>query len=383
MQDLNTQNSPFFQYQQALENKTILPDPAQYQAVLILNKIYLDLVNPKKFNLFKPKPMGLYMFGGVGRGKTYLMDLFFNSLNFNNKLRLHFYRFMALIHEKLNQQKLNQQKLKNIKIKQDPLEIIAQELAQEFKIICLDEFMVEDIADAMILGELLKNLFKNKVILITTSNTHPDNLYLGGIQRDRFLESIIILKNNLKIISVDSQKDYRELLPQLACQFSQKISHDLSQKYLSPQSPGYLPGKDYEYSWMQAHFEKLVKKGELGLIKNQKIIVCQRELACVLQADKIIWFEFKVLCGLGRGAADYIELADLYTHILLSDLSPMDDSMDDYARRFVSLIDELYDRQIKLIISANCEILQIYTGSRLNNIFERTRSRLIEMQGWE
>lgn len=362
--------SPLAQYQNAIENKKILPDSAQYQAVLDLNQIYLNLIAPKKFYLFrshspKPQALGLYMYGGVGRGKTYLMDLFFKSLPFENKLRLHFYRFMAMIHEKLNQQKL-----KNIKSTQDPLENIAQDLAQEFKVICLDEFMIEDIADAMILGELLKFLFQNKIVLITTSNIPPDDLYLNGIQRDRFLESITILKNNLKIIVVDSNKDYRDFINDFAK--SDGLSHDLSCKYLIQ--------KSHARSWMQAHFDYLTQGQNIS--QDQKLLLCDRELICVARSEKIIWFEFKILCGEGRSAADYIELANRYTHILLSDLTQMDDEKDDQARRFISLVDELYDRKIKLIISANTPIQEIYAGTRLENIFERTKSRLLEMQSW-
>jgi len=378
MSDLNNL-SPLEQYQKAIDNKSILKDPAQAQAVLDLNQIYLDLIEPKKFSLFKSKSnhLGLYMFGGVGRGKTYLMDVFFNSLPFKNKLRLHFYRFMAMIHEKLNQLKNNPEHDFK-KSKKDPLEIIAQDLAQEFKVICLDEFMVEDIADAMILGELLKFLFKNKIVLITTSNTHPDNLYLGGIQRDRFLEGINILKNNLKIISVDSNKDYRDFINHLSK--PDRLSHDLSKKYLCPQSPGYLPQASYEQSWMQAQFDYLTQ-GQNQEINNPTIAICDRELLCVAKSERVIWFEFKILCGEGRGAPDYIALSNSYTHILLSHLVQMDDQKDDLARRFVSLIDELYDRKIKLIISADQPISKIYVGTRLDSIFERTKSRLVEMQG--
>ncbi len=378
MSDLNNL-SPLEKYQQALDHKVILKDPAQYQAVLELNQIYLDLIEPKKFVFFKSKSnhLGIYMFGGVGRGKTYLMDLFFNSLPFKNKLRLHFYRFMAMIHEKLNQLR-NNLKHDFKKSKKDPLEIISQDLAQEFKVICLDEFMVEDIADAMILGELLKYIFKNKIVLITTSNTHPDNLYLGGIQRDRFLDSIEILKSNLKIISVDSNKDYRDFINNMSK--PDGLSHDLSSRYLSPKSPGYLPQKSYEQSWMQAQFDFLAQ-GQNQEINNPKIMICDRELSCIAKSEKIIWFEFNILCGEGRGSADYINLANQYSHVLLSHLVQMDDQRDDLARRFVSLIDELYDRKIKLIISASVPIPEIYIGTRLESIFERTKSRLVEMQG--
>ncbi len=350
------EQTPLHRYLDHLKKSEILEDKSQYQAVLELNRVYLELLalrNRKKHNFFqiyKPKPVkGLYLYGGVGRGKTFLMDLFFESLPFTEKLRLHFYRFMQRIH----------QELKNLAHEANPLKLLAKSLSKEALVICFDEFIVEDIADAMILGGLFEALFYEGVTLVATSNVPPSDLYKEGLQRDRFMPAIKTINKNVKIICVDSGKDYR----------GQEKNNSLPVRYFTP--------LDGEKAWMQGQFEMLTL-GET--LESSDFILCDRPVQAVARTNKTIWFEFDFLCGEGRGVADYIALSEKYKTILLSNVVKMYDGLDDYARRFIALIDELYDRKIILIISAQVPIHELYRGSRLEFSFERTKSRLIEMQ---
>lgn len=347
-------HSPLELYQAKVKSGELKEDPDQMNALVHLNRIYLELFTRQStrshgfFRRHKPKPIkGLYMYGGVGRGKTLVMDLFFDALPFHQKMRMHFYRFMAMVHEKL----------KAHENESDPLKLVAAEIAQNTKIICFDEFIVEDIADAMILGLLFKYLFDHNIILVATSNVKPDDLYEGGIQRDRFMPAIELLNKHLNALNVDAGTDYR-------------IQKELiTSRYFTP-----LKG---ERSFMQTQFET-ISHGTERL--DNHFILKGRKIKSIARTDTVVWFEFNEICRSPRGPDDYIELSKNYEAVLVSDIPQMYEALDDMGRRFVALIDELYDNDILFIASAQVPIMELYTGSQLEFMFERTKSRLIEMQ---
>lgn len=349
-----TQLSPMQIYKQQLAEEKITPDADQRTAMEHLNRIYMELTVTEQarkhwfFKSQKLKPVkGLYMYGGVGRGKTMMMDIFFESLPTHKKMRLHFYRFMAMVHKEL----------KSLKGEANPLPIVAKNLAKKTKIICFDEFIVEDIADAMILGLLFKALFNEGICLVATSNIEPDHLYEGGLQRDRFSPAIEVLKKNVEVLNVDSGNDYR-IDEVITCA-----------RYFTP-----LEG---ERDFMQAQFDHLTDDaGKLC----PKFELQNRQVQTLGRTHDVVWFDFDELCSSPRGAADYIQLADEYRIVLLSNVPQMYESLNSAARRFVSLIDELYDNDIILILSAQVPIAELYTGKQLTGVFERTKSRLVEMQ---
>ena len=340
-------------YHQTLKTKGFAADAAQVQAARILQRIEADLWaaqsrGPSRW-FHKSKPTlvkGLYLWGGVGRGKTFLMDVFFEHLPFERKLRLHFYRFMERIHAELEQ----------VQGEKDPLKQVAKKIAQETSIVCLDEFMVEDIADAMILALLLDALFVEGVCVVTTSNVIPDKLYEGGLQRDRFLLAIALIKTNLEIFNLDAGVDYRE-----------QVQH-ASQRFFTP-----LLG---ERAFMQTHFE-LLTEGQAVLANA--FVLNDRAITAIARADKVLWIEFHELCKSPRGQADYIALANQYKTILISNMPQLTPNMEGYARRFVSAIDEFYDQEVELYLSATMPLDQLYEGNQCKMIFERTYSRLGEM----
>lgn len=346
--------SPLETYQAKVKSGELKEDPDQLNALVHLNRIYLECQTRAStrshgfFKKHKPKPIkGLYMYGGVGRGKTLLMDLFFYALPIEKKMRMHFYRFMAMVHERLNEHHNES----------DPLKLVAKEIAKKAKIICFDEFIVEDIADAMILGLLFKYLFNEDVVLIATSNVKPNDLYEGGIQRDRFMPAIELINQNLDILNVDAGTDYR-------------VQKELiTSRYFTPL-------KD-ERQYMQTQFDTLAHTAE----KYQAQFELKgRKIKAINRTEKVVWFEFNEICRAPRGPDDYIALAKQYEVVLVSNIPQMYEALDDMARRFVALIDELYDNDILLICSAQVPIMDLYSGSQLAFIFERTKSRLIEMQ---
>lgn len=294
---------------------------------------------------------GLYAWGGVGRGKTWIMDLFFQSLPFRNKQRSHFHRFMQSVHDEL----------KKHQDMADPLELIAEKIAHKTRIICFDEFFVSDIADAMLLGTLFGALFHRGVTLVATSNVPPDDLYKDGLQRSRFLPAIGLLKEHTQVMNIDGGADYRlRLLKRAAIWFD---SHDAG----TPAA-------------MQKLFEDVA--GEPGKFRAT-LTLNHRRLVPVRQTDDVVWFDFAELCDGPRGQADYIDIARCYHTVFLSDLPVLDSQQENQARRFITLIDEFYDRGIKLVISAAAAVTEIYHGSKLQFEMQRTQSRLIEMQSQE
>ena len=312
------------------------------------------LVGAARKKTTSPEPLqGIYLWGGVGRGKTYLMDLFFASVEDSSKLRTHFHRFMQDVHSRL----LDLQGIV------DPLETIADELAKRATLICFDEFYVSDIGDAMLLGGLLKALLDRDVVLVATSNVPPDELYKNGLQREKFSPAITAIEHHCQVVEVDSDRDYR----------SERLSS--TELYLFPQNPAV----DEQ---LRASFLELAR--DMATIReNGMLSLLGRELKTILLAEDQVWFSFDELCGGPRSAFDYVELAKLYRVVFLSSVPVLDEEANDSARRFISLVDELYDRRVQLIVAAEADVHQLYTGQGLAFEFERTQSRLMEMRSRE
>jgi len=348
-------------YTKAIHEHGFAADVAQLKAVATLDRVRDELLGASRRERAVPRLLrsllghdrqipvqGAYLWGGVGRGKTFVMDLFYDSLPFEDKLRQHFHRVMYHVHNQLKQ-------LSN---QQDPLEIIAKDLADRARVICFDEFFVADIADAMILGRLLEALFSHGVVLVTTSNIAPDQLYLDGLQRQQFLPAIKSLQRHTEVLEVDGDTDFRlRVLKQ-------------AEIYHSPLDDDALRNLDL-------YFERIAP--EPGTV-NQSIEVHGREIPLRRRADGIAWFDFAALCAGPRSQNDYIEIARSFQTIIMSNLPILDRLKEDEARRFIALVDEFYDRRVNLIIAAAAPIGEIYTGRHLNQEFERTRSRLREMQ---
>ncbi|WP_263078304.1 cell division protein ZapE [Endozoicomonas sp. Mp262] len=353
---------PETRYQQELAHNGFSDDPAQALAIRHLQALYDQLVTPKAsplkkaFQLWFPKketPLkGLYLWGGVGRGKTWLMDLFYESLPFEHKTRMHFHHFMKYVHEEL----------RSLAGVQNPLQQIASGMAKKSVIICFDEFFVSDITDAMILAGLLEALFKKGVILVTTSNVAPDNLYKDGLQRVRFLPAIDLLNTHTTVLNIDGGTDYRLRILEQATTY-------------------YTPLNQNAQAHLAATFDSLVSGTRY--VETSPITLLNRPIHCVKRHEGIGWFLFEALCDGPRSQNDYMELACLFHTVLLEGLPELDESKDDQARRFISLVDEFYDRNVTLILSAYSPINEIYTGSRLAFEFQRTASRLHEMQSKE
>ncbi|AXQ14619.1 ATPase [Shewanella algae] len=352
-----SQLTPWQHYQQDLTREDFSHDPAQEQAVKALQRVYDELQRPQKSgwrNWFSreknSKVQGLYLWGGVGRGKTYLMDTFFDALPGEQKLRAHFHRFMHRIHRELDE----------LKGTRDPLLVIAKQMAQQYRVICFDEFFVSDITDAMLLGTLFEALFKEGVVLVATSNIVPDDLYKNGLQRSRFLPAIAEIKANCQVLNVDSGIDYRLRTLEQA-----EIYHH--------------PLDETAECNLQRYFTQLAPESE---VSETPLEIDGRSIVIRKQAQGVLLADFRALCDGPRSQRDYMELAQLFHTVLLSGLEQMgaQQTGDDIARRFLALVDEFYERHVKLIISAEVPLEQIYTDGQLSFEFRRCRSRLIEMQ---
>jgi cell division protein ZapE len=358
--------SPIEKYQTDLQAQIIQYDSQQEAVVHHLQALFESLVQPPptasslgRF-LFgwmssgdQAAIKGVYLWGGVGRGKTYLMDLFFECLPFEQKKRTHFHRFMQSIHHKLTA--LQGQK--------NPLAELAESIAKEARVLCFDEFFVLDIGDAMILAGLLEELFKRDVVLVATSNIYPDGLYENGLQRERFLPAIALINAHTTVVELRSDTDYRlRSLSQAnlyLCPITQDTDQGLEKKFL-----------------------ELTRDSVLST-PGAALTILDRKLQTRCVSGDVVWFEFGELCGGPRSAFDYIEIAKLFHTVILSNIPQMSDQTNDSARRFVSLIDELYDRKVKLLASAQVPITDLYIGRGLAFAFERTESRLLEMQSHE
>lgn len=349
------QRSPLVIYQSLLTEDGYKSDPDQARAIEALDNLWLELTaqqasswwNPLRGK--QPAPVnGLYLWGGVGRGKTWMMDLFFDSLPGKDKLRIHFHRFMARVHTALQ----------DTQSTRDPLRAIARQWAKQYRILCFDEFFVADIADAMLLGGLLQALFEEGITLVATSNSSPDDLYKNGLQRSKFLPAIASLKAHCQSIHVAGERDFRLRI----------LQH--SEIYHHPLGHGAEDGLTRAFEEMSA-----------GCMLDPRLEINGRTLHAERRSDGIIWFDFHELCEQPTSTSDFIEIARAFNTVLLSCVPKMDEGNADATRRFINLIDEFYDRNVKMLISAALPIDSLYTGNRLAFEFQRTASRLTEMQG--
>ena len=346
--------SPLSTYESLLADGLYKDDPAQAKAIQELNRIWIELTaHPvsgwwAKIRGKQRKPVaGLYLWGGVGRGKTWLMDLFFDSLPVKGKQRIHFHRFMARIHTALNSKQTTR----------DPLPAIAREWAKQYRVLCFDEFFVSDIADAMLLSGLLQALFAEGVTLIATSNMAPDNLYSDGLQRAKFIPAIESLKKHCLSLHVDGPQDFRLRILQRSEIFLQPLDN-------------------YAETSLGKAFERISPSELL----DPSLEINGRVLNARQRSDGVIWFEFNQLCEQPTNTSDFIEIARAFNTVLLSGVPSMGEDNADATRRFINLIDEFYDRNVKMLISAAKPIDELYTGKRLAFEFQRTASRLTEMQ---
>ena len=335
-------------------------DPAQHPALRELDRIHAALLDaPARGGLLgklfgradTAPPRGLYLWGGVGRGKTFLVDLFFAGLPIREKRRTHFHRFMRQVHEQLRVHAGER----------DPLALIAREWRAQLRGLVLDEFFVSDIGDAMLLGRLLERLFAEGVVLVTTSNAAPNELYKDGLQRARFLPAIALVERHCVVVHLDSPQDYR--LRALT----------RSPVYRQPLDAG-------SEAWLQSRWHEL---GGDDAHRDGGIQIDGRRIPVRARCKDMAWFDFAALCEGPRAAADYIEIAREFHTVLLGGVPRMDARHDDAARRFVTLVDELYDRHVNFVCSADAPPAALYAGERLHAAFERTASRLIEMRSAE
>ncbi|WP_066446240.1 cell division protein ZapE [Halomonas chromatireducens] len=370
--------TPLARYRADIERKGFQYDPAQEQAVMHLQRLFDELVampraQPRAVTTSRglksrvaglfgkrdksdqgptlPSVQGLYLWGGVGRGKTYLVDTFHESLPFPDKMRTHFHRFMQRVHNELE----------HYKGEKNPLSLIAGKFAAEARVICFDEFFVKDITDAMILANLLESLFERGVVLVATSNIVPDELYKDGLQRTRFLPAIDLIKRHCQVVNVDSGIDYRLRALERAEIFHAPLD-DAADAELA-RSFREIAGHDGET--------------DVSIEVNHRVLHARR------LHDDVVWFEFRELCDGPRSQNDYIELAREYHTVLVSNVTRMGAATDDQARRFINMVDEFYDRGVKLLLSAETSAEALYADGRLEFEFQRTLSRLQEMQSHE
>ncbi len=356
--------TPWQRYQADLQREDFSHDPAQEHAVELLQDLYERLLvrhreQPgglvgwwRKIRGEDIEPeIGLYLWGGVGRGKTYLVDTFYDCLPFAQKLRVHFHRFMQRVHAELTQ----------LEGEKNPLERVADGLAAEAHVMCFDEFFVTDIGDAMILGGLMEALFARGVTLVATSNIEPQLLYENGLQRQRFLPAIALVEKYTRVVNVDAGVDYRLRTLQQA-----ELYH--------------FPLDAAADESLENSFERLAP--DTGK-RWERMEINGRYLTCRCVADDVAWFDFRELCDGPRSQNDYIELARIFHAVLLSGVPHFTAEQDDQARRFINLVDEFYDRNVKMVIAAAVPLLELYGGGRLEFEFQRTVSRLQEMQSYD
>ena len=345
-------------YDAELKLRGYQADPAQLRAIDALERCATQWAayKEKRSNFVKKLinrpdiPRGVYMYGGVGRGKSFLMDCFFNAVPLKRKTRLHFHEFMREVHRELS----------DLQGTVNPLDALAERMAERYKLICFDEFHVADITDAMILHRLLAALFENGVGLVTTSNFRPNDLYPGGLHRDRILPAIKLLNDKLEVINVDNGTDYRGLTLETV---------DLY----------HVPADAKADASMQNAFNALAESHDEDPILH----IEARTIRALRKAGGLVWFDFKTLCGGPRSQNDYLEIASRFHTVFLSGVPQMPVRMASEARRFTWLIDVLYDRRVKLVMSAEVPPAELYTEGPMSHEFPRTVSRLQEMQSKE
>jgi cell division protein ZapE len=342
-------------YEAALAERGYASDPAQQRAIGALERCENEWIAYKarrsnavtKLLVRPPIPRGVYMWGGVGRGKSFLMDCFFRSVPLTRKTRLHFHEFMREVHRELQ----------DLKGTVNPLDELGRRMARRFRLICFDEFHVADVTDAMILHRLLEALYANRVSIVTTSNFHPDGLYPHGLHRERILPAIELLKAKMEVVNVDAGTDYR----QIALGHVRMYHHPL--------------GAEADAAFARA-FDELAEARD----EDPVLHIEHREIRSIRRAGGVVWFDFKTLCGGPRSQNDYLELAARFHTVMLSGVPQMSPRLASEARRFTWLVDVLYDRRVKLIVSAEVPPEELYTEGPLVHEFPRTVSRLAEMQ---
>jgi cell division protein ZapE len=350
--------SVYQNYLTELEARGFKSDPAQLRAVDALERCATEWSHykEKRSNSLKKIinhpdiPRGVYLYGGVGRGKSFLMDCFFESVPLKRKTRLHFHEFMREVHRELRELQGNA----------DPLDILGEQMSKRFKLICFDEFHVADITDAMILYRLLDALFKHGVGFVTTSNFKPDDLYPGGMHRDRILPAIELLNSKLEVINVDNGTDYRRQTLEMVDLF-------------------HCPSGPQADAAMTDAFNRLAECQD----QEPLLHIESREIKARRRAGGVVWFNFKDICGGPRSQNDYLEIASQFHTVFLSDVPYMPVNKASEARRFTWLVDVLYDRHVKFILSAEVQAAELYTEGPLAHEFVRTVSRLREMQSAE
>ena len=342
-------------YERTLQERGYRADEAQLRAIGALERCendWLAYLQRRRGTLARmlnkpPIPRGVYMYGGVGRGKSFLMDCFFQSVPLKRKTRLHFHEFMREVHRELHE----------LRGTANPLDELGKRIARRFRLICFDEFHIADVTDAMILHRVLESLFAHRVGIVTTSNFHPDGLYPNGLHRDRILPAIELLKQHLEVLNVDAGTDYR-------------------QRTLDQVSVYHTPLGAQTDAQMLAAFENLAEARD----EDPRLRIEQREIVARRRAGGVVWFDFAQLCGGPRSMNDYLELASRFHTLLLSGVPAMSPRLASEARRFTWLVDVLYDRRVKLVLSAEVQPELLYTEGPLCHEFPRTVSRLQEMQ---
>lgn len=351
-------------YQQQLAAKNYQPDQQQQLVITELQRVYNDFLAAekrrksrwfrwlKKFNLAKLKTVkGAYLSGPVGAGKTWVMDIFFHAVPSKKKLRFHFHRFMQYVHHEM----------KLLEGQPNPLRKVAKTLARHAHLLCLDEFLVTEITDAMILANLLEALFKYNVTLVTTANTAPADLYRNGLQRQRFLPAIALLEQNTTVMQLQSNQDYRLRIQK-------------------PVDTYFYPLNDAAYAHMQQSFDYYAQDSN---VIHERLEIDGRSITVVGCKNKTVWFDFDVICSSPRSQMDYLAIAHRFNTVLISNIPQIKSEQDNFATYFIKLVDIFYDARVRLIISAQVPVYEIYPHGRLRAEFQRTESRLIEMQGDE
>jgi cell division protein ZapE len=342
-------------YRATLAARGYTADEAQLRALVALERCEHEWAEYKarrrnaitKLLIRPPIPRGVYMWGGVGRGKSFLMDCFFQVVPLVRKTRLHFHEFMREVHRELQE----------LKGTANPLDELGRRMARRFRLICFDEFHVSDVTDAMILHRLLEALFANRVSIVTTSNFHPEGLYPNGLHRDRILPAIALLQQHLEVVDVDAGTDYRQL-------------------GWSGRTLYHTPLGEAAEAALEATFGQLAEARD----EDPVLMIEHRSLRAIRRAGGVVWFDFRTLCGGPRSQNDYLELAARFHTVVLSNVPQMPPKLASEARRFTWLVDVLYDRRCKLVLSAAVPAEQLYTEGPLAHEFPRTVSRLTEMQ---
>lgn len=345
-------------YHQALNELGYQCDEAQLAAIERLQVYFDEWIEFKKARSSSFKkifrrpdvPRGVYLWGGVGRGKSFLMDAFYLTVPVKRKARVHFHEFMRGVHHELGE----------VRGQQDPLDEVARRIAKRYRLICFDEFHVSDVADAMILYRLLLKLFEHGTSFVMTSNYEPSTLYPDGLHRDRILPAIKLLQERMDILNVDTGMDYRRRALEQVRMYLTPITAETTKE-------------------LEADFNRLLDTAPMKPV----LTVEHRQLKAIALGGSIVWFDFATLCGGPRSQNDYLDLASRFHTVILSDVPRMSARHASEARRFTWLIDVFYDHKIKLIMSAECEADELYTEGPMANEFHRTVSRIMEMQSLE